>query len=142
MTHFVRIAFLFYSFKVFQTTQKLFPFVVRLISLFTPFILAKKNGVFFKTQKMGRITLKKKKNVHFLSGGVLRRRLNKGVVGFLKKNLKMRPPFFGYFLDFCWKTLRDNQKNTRQAFQLSKRQVVLIRINEKNFIDWADLLSL
>ncbi|EKE85838.1 hypothetical protein OUI_0995 [Helicobacter pylori R036d] len=39
--------------------------------------------------------------MQFLSGGVLCRRLNKGVVGFLKKNLKMRPFFFGYFLEFC-----------------------------------------
>ncbi|KAF0997218.1 hypothetical protein HPYSS1_08330 [Helicobacter pylori SS1] len=56
--------------------------------------------VFFKDLKKGQDNTQKEKNVHFLSGCVLRRRLNKGVVGFLKKNLKMRPFFFGYFLEF------------------------------------------
>ncbi|RKU98803.1 hypothetical protein DDP57_07675 [Helicobacter pylori] len=106
MTHFVRIAFLFYSFKVFQTTQKLFPFVVRLISLFTPFTLAKK-WWFFQDPKKGQDNTQKEKNVHFLSGGVLRRRLNKGAVEFLKKNLKMRPFFLAIFWNFvrkCYNT--------------------------------------
>lgn len=57
--------------------------------------------VFFQDPKKRQDNTQKEKNVHFLSGGVLRRRLNKGIVGFLKKNLKMRAFFFGYFLEFC-----------------------------------------
>lgn len=53
--------------------------------------------VFFQDPKKGQDNTQKEKNVHFLSGGVLRRRLNKGVVGFLKKNLKMRPFFWRFF---------------------------------------------
>ncbi|MCQ2759534.1 hypothetical protein JT226_07650 [Helicobacter pylori] len=116
MTHFVRIAFLFYSFKVFQTTQKFFPFVVRLISLLIfkkvkKFLIElkfhtihfSKKMVFFQDPKKGQDNTQKEKNVHFLSGGVLRRQLNKGAVGFLKKNLKMRAFFLAIFWNFVRK---------------------------------------
>ncbi len=53
--------------------------------------------VFFQDPKKGQDNTQKEKNVHFLSGGVLCRPLNKGVVGFLKKNLKMRPLFLAIF---------------------------------------------
>ncbi len=53
--------------------------------------------VFFQDPKKGQDNTQKEKNVHFLSGGVLRRQLNKGVVGFLKKNLKMRAFFWLFF---------------------------------------------
>lgn len=53
--------------------------------------------VFFQDPKKRQDNTQKEKNVHFLSGGVLRRRLNKGVVGFLKKNLKMRAFFWLFF---------------------------------------------
>ncbi len=57
--------------------------------------------VFFQDPKKGQDNTQKEKNVHFLSGGVLCRRLNKGVVGFLKKNLKMRPLFLAIFWNFA-----------------------------------------
>lgn len=63
--------------------------------------------VFFQDPKKGQDNTQKEKNVHFLSGGVLRRQLNKGVVGFLKKNLKMRPFFLAIFWNFvrkCYNT--------------------------------------
>ncbi len=53
--------------------------------------------VFFQDPKKGQDNTQKEKNVHFLSGGVLRRRLNKGVVGLFKKNLKMSPLFLAIF---------------------------------------------
>ncbi len=63
--------------------------------------------VFFQDPKKGQDNTQKEKNVYFLSGGVLRRRLNKGVVGFLKKNLKMRGLFLAIFWNFvrkCYNT--------------------------------------
>ncbi len=59
--------------------------------------------VFFSRPKKGQDNTQKEKNVHFLSGCVLRRRLNKGAVGFLKKNLKMRPLFLAIFWNFVRK---------------------------------------
>ncbi len=57
----------------------------------------------FLEPKKGQDNTQKEKNVHFLSGGVLRRQLNKGAVGFLKKNLKMRPLFLAIFWNFVIK---------------------------------------
>ncbi|GAA7466561.1 hypothetical protein ID1074_14720 [Helicobacter pylori] len=59
--------------------------------------------VFFQDPKKGQDNTQKEKNVHFLSGGVLRRRLNKGIVSFLKKNLKMRAFFLAIFWNFVRK---------------------------------------
>lgn len=53
--------------------------------------------VFFQDPKKGQDNTQKEKNVYFLSGCVLRRRLSKGAVGFLKKNLKMSPFFLAIF---------------------------------------------
>ncbi|ADU85476.1 hypothetical protein HPSA_07645 [Helicobacter pylori SouthAfrica7] len=102
--------FLFYSFKVFQTTQKFFPFVVNLISLLV-FQKGKKvpnrtqishhlfyqKMVFFQDLKKGQDNTQKEKNMYFLSRGILRRPLNKVVTAFLKKNLKMRTLFWLFF---------------------------------------------
>nr|AIA98843.1 hypothetical protein 175_ICEHptfs4c_13 [Helicobacter pylori] len=116
MTHFVRIAFLFYSFKVFQTTQKILPLCCEIDFAFGiqkgekvliepkfHTIHFSKKRVFFQDPKKGQDNTQKEKNVHFLSGGVLRRRLNKVVVGFLKKNLKMRAFFLAIFWNFVRK---------------------------------------
>ncbi len=59
--------------------------------------------VFFQDPKKGQDNTQKEKNVHFLSRCVLCRRLNKGVVGFLKKNLKMRAFFLAIFWNFVRK---------------------------------------